>query len=74
MVPRVGEAGILVGHGAVGLWDVLARWEFWVAGHGREGLTPEDRVLLAPRFLKLSRDAGSVSALSLDLVSELKTA
>jgi hypothetical protein len=46
----------------------------WLAHHGRAGLTPEDRVLLAPRFLKLSRDAGSVSALSLDLVSELKTA
>ena len=34
----------------------------------------EDRAILAPRFEKLSRDAASVAALSLDLVSEMKTA
>jgi hypothetical protein len=28
--------------------------------------------MLSPRFQKLSRDAGSVAALSLDLVSEMK--
>jgi hypothetical protein len=55
------------------LLDVLGRMEVWLAHHGRAGLTPEDRVMLAPRFQKLSRDAGSVSALSLDLVSELST-
>jgi hypothetical protein len=44
------------------------------AHHGRAGLTPEDRALLAPRFEKLSRDATSVASLSWDLVSEMKTA
>jgi hypothetical protein len=46
--------------------------EVWLAHHGRAGLTPEDRAILAPRFEKLSRDAGSVALLSRDLVSELQ--
>jgi len=46
----------------------------WLAHYGRAGLTAEVRGMLAPRFEKLSRDAGSVAALSLDLVKELKTA
>ena len=45
-----------------------------LAHHGRAGLTAEDRAVLAPRFERLSRDAGSLAALSLDLVNELKTA
>jgi hypothetical protein len=45
----------------------------WLAHHGRAGLTAEDRLILASRFERLSRDAGSVAALSLDLVNELKT-
>jgi len=48
--------------------------EVWLAHHGRAGLTPEDRAILGPRFEKLSRDAGSVARLSLDLVSEMKAA
>ena len=35
----------------------------WLAHHGRAGLTAEDRIL-APRFARLSRDAGSVASLS----------
>ena len=69
--PRLSEAGNHVWKRAGLLLDVLGRMEVWLAHHGRAGLTPEDRVVLAPRFQKLSRDAGSVSALSLDLVSEL---
>ncbi len=56
------------------LLDVLGRMEVWLAHHGRAGLTPEDRAILAPRFEKLSRDAASVAALSRDLVSEMKPA
>jgi hypothetical protein len=56
------------------LLDVLGRMEVWLAHYGRAGLTAEDRAILAPRFEKLSRDAGSVASLSLDLVSELKIA
>ena len=56
------------------LLDVLGRMEVWLAHHGRAGLTPEDRAILAPRFEKLSRDAASVAALSLDLLGEMKSA
>ena len=69
--PRLSEAGNQVWKRAGLLLDVLGRMEVWLAHHGRAGLTPEDRVVLAPRFQKLSRDAGSVAALSLDLLSEL---
>jgi hypothetical protein len=51
---------------------MLGRMEVWLAHHGRAGLTAEDRVILAPRFEKLSRDAGSVALLSRDLASELR--
>jgi len=72
--PRLSEAGNHVWKRVGLLLDVLGRMEVWLAHHGRAGLTAEDQAILAPRFEKLSRDAGSVAALSLDLVNELKTA
>lgn len=69
--PRLSEAGNHVWKRVGLLLDVLGRMEVWLAHHGRAGLTAEDRVILAPRFTKLSRDAGSVALLSRDLVSEL---
>lgn len=72
--PRLSEAGNHVWKRVGLLLDVLGRMEVWLAHHGRTGLTAEDRLILAPRFEKLSRDAGSVAALSLDLVNELKIA
>ena len=72
--PRLSEAGNHVWKRVGLLLDVLGRMEVWLAHHGRAGLTPEDRVILAPRFEKLSRDARSVAALSLDLITERKTA
>jgi ParB-like chromosome segregation protein Spo0J len=72
--PRLSEAGNQVWKRVGLLLDVLGRMEVWLAHHGRAGLTPEDRAILAPRFEKLSRDAASVAALSLDLVGEMKTA
>src|ERR1017187_8785387 len=54
--------------------DVLGRMEVWLAHQGRTGLTPEDRVILLPRFQMLARDAGSVAALSQDFVGELERA
>jgi ParB/RepB/Spo0J family partition protein len=71
--PRLSEAGNHVWKRVGLLLDVLGRMEVWLAHHGRAGLTAEDRVILAPRFEKLSRDAGSVALLSRDLVIELKT-
>ena len=54
------------------LLDVLGRMEVWLAHQGRTGLTPDDRVILLPRFQRLARDAGSVAALSQDFVGELE--
>ena len=72
--PRLSEAANHVWKRVGLLLDVLGRMEVWLAHHGRSGLTPEDRAILAPRFEKLSRDAASVASLSQDLVSEMKTA
>jgi ParB family transcriptional regulator, chromosome partitioning protein len=72
--PRLSEAGNHVWKRIGLLLDVMGRMEVWLAHHGRAGLTAEDRVILAPRFEKLARDAASVAALSRDLVNEMKTA
>lgn len=72
--PRLSEAGNHVWKRVGLLLDVLGRMEVWLAHHGRAGLTPEDRAILAPRFEKLARDAASVASLSQDLVGEMKTA
>jgi ParB-like chromosome segregation protein Spo0J len=70
--PRLSEAGNQVWKRVGTLLDLLGRMEVWLAHHGRTGLTPQDRALLSPRFQRLARDAGSVAALSQDLVSELE--
>ena len=70
--PRLSEAGNQVWKRTGMLLDVLGRMEVWLAHHGRSGLTPEDRLILVPRFQKLARDAGSVATLSQDFVGELK--
>jgi ParB-like chromosome segregation protein Spo0J len=70
--PRLSEEGNRVWKRVGLLLDVLGRMEVWLSHHGRTGLTPEDRTILAPRFARLARDAGSVAALSHDLVSELE--
>jgi len=72
--PRLSEDGNRVWKRVGLLLDVLGRMEVWLAHHGRTGLTPEDRVILMPRFEKLARDARSVAVLSQDFVSELKPA
>jgi len=72
--PRLSEAGNQVWKRVGLLLDVLGRMEVWLAHQGRTGLTPEDRVILLPRFQRLARDAGSVAALSRDFVGELERA
>src|SRR5215831_6035783 len=72
--PRLSEAGNHIWKRVGLLLDVLGRMEVWLAHHGRAGLTADDRTVLAPRFERLSRDAGSVAALSRDLVTEMKPA
>lgn len=70
--PRLSEAGNQVWKRVGLLLDVLGRMEVWLAHQGRTGLTPEDRVLLTPRFRKLADDAASVALLSRDFIGELK--
>ena len=72
--PRLSEAGNQVWKRVGMLLDALGRMEVWLAHQGRTGLTPEDRVILLPRFQRLTRDAGSVAALSRDFVGELERA
>jgi ParB-like chromosome segregation protein Spo0J len=72
--PRLSEAGNQVGKRLGVLLDLLGRMEVWLAHRGRTGLTPEDRVVLSPRFQRLGHEAASVAALSQDLVSELERA
>jgi hypothetical protein len=72
--PRLSEAGNQVWKRVGLLLDVLGRMEVWLAHQGRTGLTPEDRVILLPRFQRLARDAGAVAALSRDFVGELERA
>jgi ParB-like chromosome segregation protein Spo0J len=70
--PRLSEAGNQVGKRLGILLNLLSRMEVWLAHRGRTGLTPEDRVVLSPRFQRLAQEAGSVATLSQDLVSELE--
>jgi len=72
--PRLSEAGNQVWKRVGLLLDVLGRMEVWLAHQGRTGLTPEDRLILLPRFQRLARDAGSVAVLSRDFVGELERA
>ncbi|MBV8091801.1 MAG: ParB N-terminal domain-containing protein [Acetobacteraceae bacterium] len=67
--PRLSEAGNRVWKRVGLLLDVLGQMEVWLAHQGRAQLTPEDRLLLAPRFQKLARDAESVAGLSRDFPS-----
>jgi uncharacterized membrane protein YfcA len=46
----------------------------FLSGASGTGLTPEDHVILLPRFQRLARDAESVAALSQDFVGELERA
>ena len=70
--PRLSEAGNQVWKRVGMLLDLLGRMEVWLAHQGRTGLTPGDRAILSPRFQRLAQDAGSVAALSRDLISELE--
>jgi hypothetical protein len=72
--PRLSEAGNQVWKRVGVLLDLLGRMEVWLTHHGRTGLTPGDRAILSSRFQRLSRDAGSVAALSQDLIPELERA
>jgi len=69
--PRLSPEGSQVWRRLGVLLEMLARMEGWLTSQGRAGLTVRDREVLAPRFERLSREAGSVVLLSRDLTSEL---
>jgi hypothetical protein len=51
----------------------LGHLETWLHHQGRAGLTPVDRLVLAPGFARLAGDARSVAALTDDLIAEFHT-
>jgi len=48
------------------LLELLARMESWLTHHGRAAVTPTDRTVLAPRFVRLAQEATAVAALARD--------
>src|SRR6202049_1152979 len=70
--PRLSEAGNRVWKRVGVLLDLLGRMEVWLAHPRRAGLTPGGPHDFSTRFRKLAQDAGSVGALSRDLISELE--
>jgi len=48
------------------LLERLARMEAWLAHEGRAGVTPTDRAVLAPQFVRLAGAATAVAALARD--------
>jgi ParB-like chromosome segregation protein Spo0J len=67
--PRLSVAGNRIGRQVGMLLDLLARMENWLRHRGRADLTVNDRLLLAPRFVRLGQDAGVVSELANDWAS-----
>jgi hypothetical protein len=68
--PRLSVLGNQVWRRLGLLLALLGRMEGWLTHEGLAGVTPKDRELLAPRFVRLARDAHAVALLSRDLVSE----
>ena len=66
-------AGNRVARRLTDVLEGLGRMENWLRSQGRAGLTPCDRLVLAPAFSRLARDASSVAALAQDLITELNT-
>ncbi len=48
------------------LLELLTRMESWLTHHGRAAVTPTDRTVLAPRFVRLGHEATAVAALARD--------
>jgi ParB-like chromosome segregation protein Spo0J len=69
--PRLSRAGNRVGRRLGQLLDALSRMEHWLRHAGRADLSPADRPVLAPAFVRLARDAQSVVTLTEDLIGEL---
>jgi ParB/RepB/Spo0J family partition protein len=68
--PRLSRPGNRVARRLAGVLDGLGHLETWLHHQGRAGLTPVDRLVLAPGFARLARDARNVAALTDDLIAE----
>lgn len=68
--PRLSVIGNQVWRRLGLLLELLGRMEGWLTHEGVAGLTPKDCEVLAPRFVRLSRDAHSVALLARDLRGE----
>lgn len=64
--PRLSGLGNQVWKRLGFLLELLARMESWLTHHGRAGVTPTDRTVLAPRFARLAQEATAVAALARD--------
>jgi ParB family transcriptional regulator, chromosome partitioning protein len=71
--PRLSRPGNRVARRLASVLDGLGHLETWLHHQGRAGLTPVDRLVLAPGFDRLARDARSVAALTDDLIAEFHT-
>lgn len=69
--PRLSPAGNRIARRLTDVLEGLGRMENWLRSQGRAGLTPSDRLVLAPAFSRLARDASSVATLAQDLTTEL---
>jgi len=71
--PRLSRPGNRVARRLASVLEGLGHLETWLHHQGRAGLTPVDRLVLAPGFARLARDARSVAALTDDLIAEFHT-
>ena len=69
--PRLSVAGNRVARRLTDVLEGLGRMENWLRSQGRAGLTPADRLVLAPAFSRLARDASGVATLAQDFTAEL---
>jgi hypothetical protein len=64
--PRLSPIGNQVGKRMGVLIEWLTRMEGWLVHEGRASVTPQDAVLLGPRFTRLAGVASAVAALAQD--------
>jgi ParB/RepB/Spo0J family partition protein len=68
--PRLSRSGNRVARRFASVLDGLGQMETWLHHQGRAGLTPGDRLVLAPGFTRLAAAATRVAVLTEDLIAE----
>jgi ParB family chromosome partitioning protein len=72
--PRLSGPGAQVWRRLGVLLEALGHMDDWLTVRGRAGLTARDRLVLAPRFERLARDAGSVAVQCREVLGEWQRA